>query len=93
MLVVGGPSGAGKSYRFPVEQSGYAFFNVDDWIRDNLNEGEYHGFTTEMRRAGLDACANWARQRISQGESLAVEASLRRDETFELVRAARERGF
>jgi hypothetical protein len=42
-----------------------------------------------MRRAGLDACSAWARARINAGESVALEASLRRDETFDIAREAR----
>lgn len=92
-VVVGGPSGAGKSSRFPLESLAPHAFNVDVWIKDHLNAGSFHGFTPTMRHAGLEACAVWVRERIARQESCAIEASLRREETFALAQEAHDSGF
>jgi predicted ABC-type ATPase len=91
-IVVGGPSGVGKSTSFPLEKFSVDHFNVDIYC-SNLNNNSFTNFTPELREVGLRACDEFVRDHIATGKSVAIEASLRRDITFDQVRLAKDHGF
>jgi predicted ABC-type ATPase len=92
MLVVAGPPGSGKSRALPLEDTGVAFFNVDDRCY-KLNNGSYHGIPREVRERANAECQRFVDDHIGSGKRFGLETTLRKDITFDQGTRARARGF
>ena len=92
MLVVGGPAGSGKSTAFPIHDFGVDPFNVDDRAAV-LNGGSYLNIPPEIRARAVRECEEFIEIHIRDGESFAVETTLRSDITFRQADSARANGF
>ncbi len=91
MLVVAGPAGSGKSRVFPVAESGFDAFNVDD-LAARIH-GSYRDIPPSIRAEAGAACEAFVRTHIVGGVSFAVETTLRTEVSIDQARAARSVGF
>lgn len=92
MLVVAGPSGSGKSSLFPVRESGYPAFNVDDRCSE-LNGGSYRAIPAAVRTQAQRECEAFVAAHIADRRSFAVETTLRSDAAIRQAASARAAGF
>lgn len=92
MVVVAGPSGSGKSAHFPVGGMGIAHFNVDDRCAE-LNAGSYQRIPAEVRRRAQGECEGLVERCTSEGQSFAVETTLRTDVAIQQAIRAKAAGF
>jgi len=76
MIVVGGPAGSGKSTAFPVSDFGVDPFNIDDRAAE-LNGGSYRSIPPEIRARANQECEAFIEEHIRDGQSFAVETTLR----------------
>jgi predicted ABC-type ATPase len=92
MTVVAGPPGSGKSSRVPLSSFHIDWFNADDRAAE-LNFGSFHKIPAEIRAKVNLEFQQWILNHIRDGQSFAIETTLRSPITFEHVRLAREHGF
>jgi predicted ABC-type ATPase len=92
MTVVAGPPGSGKSSRFPLSSFHIDWFNADDRAAE-LNLGSFHKIPAEIRAKVNLEFQQWILNHIRDGQSFAIETTLRSPITFEHARLAREHGF
>ena len=92
MLAVAGPPGSGKSSIFPVAETGFDYFNVDD-AAAVLNGGSYRHIPPAMRAQANRQCEEFIARHIQNQKSFAVETTLRTGVTFEQAAQARANGF
>jgi predicted ABC-type ATPase len=91
MIVVAGPPGSGKSTYFPVTALRVDAFNIDD--RCAQIQGSYRAISPEVRRAIAKECELFVTHHIEQGESFAVETTLRTTAAIDQAELARKQGF
>lgn len=92
MRVVAGPSGSGKSKVFPIQESGFDWFSVDDRCAE-LNAGSYQSIPPEIRSQAAAECEAFIRDHVASSRSFAVESTLRTRVAIEQALAARQSGF
>lgn len=92
MLVIGGPPGSGKSSLFPLSESGFDHFNVDDRCAA-LNYGSYQGIPSEVRERAGKECATFVEEHIQAGKSFAVETTMRTTVSLQQAARAKRKGF
>lgn len=92
MYLVAGPPGSGKSKAFPLKNTAFDFFNIDDRCAE-LNNGSYVNIPPEIRSSAQKECENFINQHIADGKSFAVETTLRTTVSITQAKAAQTRGF
>jgi predicted ABC-type ATPase len=92
MIVAAGPPGSGKSSAFPVQQEAVDFFNADERASE-LNGASYRRIPESIRAQVNQEFENFVLAHISEGQSFAIETTLRSDVTFRQARLAKTRGF
>lgn len=91
MIVVAGPPGSGKTRYFPVTAFGIDAFNIDDRCAQIL--GSYRAIPREVRRAVAQECERFVRDHLENGQSFAVETTLRSGAAMEQAELAGSKGF
>ncbi len=91
MSIVAGPQGSGKSTLFPVANTGFDHFNVDE--RRQQLAGTSHNIPPSVREQSQRELRSFIEGHIRDGRGFAFEATLARDITFEQAAEARGRGF
>ncbi len=92
MELVAGPQGSGKSTFFPVGQSGYDAFNIDDH-RKALSGGSSQGFSQEIQKRAAADYEAFIEGHIRDKRSFSIEVTLGKDVTFDQAERAQAQGF
>jgi predicted ABC-type ATPase len=92
MDLVGGPQGSGKSTFFPLADSGFDFFNIDDHRRA-LNEGSSRAIPDSIRRQATADYQAFIGRHIRERSSFSIEVTLAKEITFRQAKRARRAGF
>ena len=92
MELVAGPQGSGKSTFFPVRQSGYDAFNIDDH-RKTLNDGSSQGFSEAIQKRAAADYEAFIEGHIRAKRSFSIEVTLGKDIALEQAKRAQAQGF